>query len=158
VLKVNLDGAFQPQTRQGGWGFIVRDETGHVRGAGAGQIKYASSALHAEAQACSEALQATAFWGMGVIQLETDSMILVKALQGSDYDRAPEGVLFRDMRISMQLNFSSCKIGYVPRSCNIAADKLASFGSTQEESRLLWLDYVPDAVNVIVASEYAEPS
>jgi ribonuclease HI len=67
------------ETRQGGWGFIVRDQYGEVRGSGAGRINYVASALQAEAPACMEAVHASAAWGMGCIELESDSTILVSA-------------------------------------------------------------------------------
>jgi hypothetical protein len=65
VLKINCDGSFQEARQSGGWGFVVRDSVGTVRGAGAGAIKYAASAIQTEAIACAEAASAAAEWGMG---------------------------------------------------------------------------------------------
>jgi hypothetical protein len=104
-----------------------------------------------------EAIQAAASWGMETIQVESDSAILVKALQCSEYDLAPEGVLSREMRIFIHLNFVSFKITHARCVCNKAAHCLAAIGSNQNEVRLIWPDYVPDIVNVVVASELAEP-
>jgi ribonuclease HI len=115
------------------------------------------SALHAEAMACLQALQAATEWGMVHVQIETDSTILVRALQGTEHDRCPEGLLFREMRIFLQLNFLSWSVNHVVRSCNNAAHLLAALGSNQSEVRLVWSDYVPGDVNVVVASESAEP-
>uniref|UniRef100_A0ACD5Z2Z1 Uncharacterized protein n=1 Tax=Avena sativa TaxID=4498 RepID=A0ACD5Z2Z1_AVESA len=36
MLKINIDGAFAADSGTGGWGFVVRDQTGAVRGSGAG--------------------------------------------------------------------------------------------------------------------------
>jgi hypothetical protein len=36
-LKVNSDGAFDPNTRSGGWGFTIRDEQGLMILAGSGK-------------------------------------------------------------------------------------------------------------------------
>jgi ribonuclease HI len=144
-------------TRQGSWGFVVRDDQGAVRGSGAGKINFAASVLQTEALACAKALHASAEWGMGSIHVETDSAVLVKALQSTDYDLAPEGVLFRDMRIFMKLNFNSYQVTHVSRTCNNVAHSLAAYGSNQEVIRLLWPDDVPDVVNVVVASESAKP-
>jgi hypothetical protein len=44
-----------------------------------------------------EALQAAADWGMLHIHIETDSMNLVRAMQASNFDLAPEGVIYRDL-------------------------------------------------------------
>jgi ribonuclease HI len=157
TLKVNVDGAYWEETRRGGWGFIVHDETGAVGGSGAGRINHAASVLQTEATACMEAIQAAASWGMETIQVESDSAILVKALQCSEYDLAPEGVLSREMRIFIHLNFVSFKITHAGCVCNKAAHCLAAIGSNQNEVQLIWPDYVPDIVNVVVASELAEP-
>jgi hypothetical protein len=46
-------------------------------------------------------------------------------------------------------------VTHVVRSCNSVADLLAAHVSNQSEVRLLWLDYVPDDVKVIVANESA---
>ena len=35
TLKINVDGAFHDATKSGSWGFVVRNRTGAVRGAGA---------------------------------------------------------------------------------------------------------------------------
>ncbi|OEL19119.1 hypothetical protein BAE44_0019860 [Dichanthelium oligosanthes] len=51
-LKINIDGAFDANKKSGGWGFVIRDTDGHVVGAGARKINFASDALHIEAEAC----------------------------------------------------------------------------------------------------------
>jgi hypothetical protein len=79
-LKINTDGAFSSETRQGGWGFVVRDNMGDARGSGAGAVSHACSALQMEAHAIWEAAHAAADWGMGRIILETDSLTLVRVL------------------------------------------------------------------------------
>jgi ribonuclease HI len=98
MLKINTDGAFNPETCQGGWGFVVQDNLGDARGSGAGAVRHAWSALQMEAHAIWEAAHAAAGWGMGRIILETDSLILARAMQSTDYDLAPEGYLIRDIR------------------------------------------------------------
>jgi hypothetical protein len=157
TLKVNFDGSYHANTRHGGWGFVIRDEFGVVRGAGAGRLQYLGSALQAEIEACSEAVQAAVVWGMGRIQLETDSLILAKALESKAYDLAPEGVMLRDIRSFLQLNFIQVNVVHVNRMCNGVAHTLATYGASQQQVRLLWPDEVPDIVNVLVASESAEP-
>jgi hypothetical protein len=83
TIKINTDRAFDCDTRTGGWGFIARDATGSVRGAGAGRVNHAGSALQTEAVACAKALQAAADWGMSKITIETDALNLVSALKSS---------------------------------------------------------------------------
>jgi hypothetical protein len=73
------------------------------------KLKTANSALsrftaQAEAEACIHAPKAASDWGMVAVHVEADSQNLIKALQGPSFD-PPEGILYRDMRIFMNLNF-----------------------------------------------------
>jgi hypothetical protein len=158
MLKINTDGAYNADTNRGGWGFVIRDSYGDARGSGAGAVTYAGSALHMEAQACSEALHAAVQWGMVNITLETDSSILARALQSKDYDLLPEGVIFRDIRAFIRLNFWSVDVTFVPRTCNKVAHLIAAYGAHQNAERLLWPENVLDDVKGLVASESVVPN
>ena len=54
--------------------------------AGAGRINVVHDALRAEVQACLATLYATIDQGISQILLETDSSIIVEALQSCSYD------------------------------------------------------------------------
>jgi hypothetical protein len=105
-LKINCDGSYITDTRHGGWGFVVRNANGEVRGVGAGRMDAVARAAHAEAEACSQALQLAASWSMMEVIIEADSANLIKALQSVEFDLAPEGVIYRDIRSFIGLNFS----------------------------------------------------
>lgn len=55
-LKLNVDESFNVADASGGWGFVVRDDTGDVVLSAAGRILHAQDPLHAEAEACRQAL------------------------------------------------------------------------------------------------------
>jgi hypothetical protein len=55
-LKINCDGSFLPGSETGGWGFVVRDAQGCVRGASAGRLNAVAGPAHAEAEACYKAV------------------------------------------------------------------------------------------------------
>lgn len=93
-LKINCDGAFNAADGTGGWGFVIRDSEGDVRGSGAGWIRNAATATRAEAEACAAALQAASEWGMVNVEVESDCQVLVKAVKSKDYDLAQEGMVF----------------------------------------------------------------
>ena len=120
-------------------------------------LDHVTTAIQTEAIACCEALRAAAAWGMGCVILETDCANLKHALQTKEFDLSPEGVIFRDIRSFIQMNFISCEVVYCPRDCNKVADALAAFGASQSVYRLGWLESVPDFVNVLLASELSEP-
>jgi hypothetical protein len=156
TLKINCDGAFFSETGTGGWGFVIRDRDGAVRGSGAGHLEQAASAAFTEAQACQEALQAAAAWGMIHLQVETDAQNLVTALKNGSLDRTPEGVIYRDIRAFIQMNFLSVSFSYCPRLCNKLAHDVAAFGVSRQDSRSLWLESLPVDVHVPVTSMFAE--
>jgi ribonuclease HI len=131
---------------------------GVVRGAGAGKIVHLASAASAEAQACAQALQAAADWGMLNITIESDAQNLIRALESTDFDLAPEGVIYRDIKIFINLNFESVKLNFRPRSCNKVAHAIAAMDAREENQCRLWLDSVPDSVRVLLVSDYAVPS
>jgi hypothetical protein len=43
LLKVNVDGAFRDLDKNGGWGYVIRDERGEVIQSGLGRIMYAAN-------------------------------------------------------------------------------------------------------------------
>ena len=48
VLKINCDGAFRSETLIGGWGFVIRDDSGVAIKSGAENYTHLMDALHAE--------------------------------------------------------------------------------------------------------------
>ncbi|RLN23608.1 hypothetical protein C2845_PM07G01170 [Panicum miliaceum] len=105
--KINIDAAYCANDLKGAWGFIVRDSEGQASMAGGGCLAVVKDALCAEAHACVAALEAAADSGMQNIVVETDSQVLVKALQTSELDRAMGGVLFREAKFLMETMFVS---------------------------------------------------
>jgi ribonuclease HI len=89
-LKINTDGAFDVVRKTGGWGFVVRDNTGQIRGAGAVALQLVASAGQAEAYACEEVVRSAADWGMVDVSIKTDAWNLVRALHGTEFDRTLE--------------------------------------------------------------------
>jgi hypothetical protein len=134
ILKLNIDGSFHAANKSGGWGFVIHDRDGDVRGSGAGHLSSVASAAQAEAHAC--AIQAAVAWGMTQVQIEADSQNLIRALQSKDYDLAPDGVIYRDVRLSLSLNFDKVLFSFVSRDCNKIAHCLAAYGTDRQEASL----------------------
>jgi hypothetical protein len=66
--------------------------------ADAGNLDNVHDALCAEAHTCLIAITTTADQGIMQIQLESDSMVLVKALKSPDYDLSAGGTMFREAK------------------------------------------------------------
>lgn len=129
AIKINVDGSMNADTTTGGWGFVLRDELGHARGAAAGFMSHVQDALHAEAMACLQSLLAAQDWGLTKVHVETDALKLVQAIKSDENDMALNGILFQEIKCFARLNFSSFHISYCPRACNKVADALASYGA-----------------------------
>jgi hypothetical protein len=104
-----------------------------------------------------QAVQAAADWGMGRVHFESDSQNLVRALQSTDFDLAPEGIIYRDIRSFVMLHFISAEFLFCPWGCNKVAHALAVLGAGQSKAKMLWPESVPNSVSDLVASEFAEP-
>jgi hypothetical protein len=93
---------------------------------------------------------------MAKIHIETDSTILAEALSTNKYDRMAAGVIFKEARAFMHLNFQSCVSSLSPRACNRVAHKLAAIGASCEpDSLFLFAETAPDDVRLLVASDSA---
>jgi hypothetical protein len=113
-----------------------------------------ASPFQAEALACWKALLFAADRGMMMVEMESDCVTLKQALSSKDFDSAPEGVLFREMKFFMLSSFNDVKIMSISSLCNSVAHSLAS-----EETRLLggaqnlWPEGNPDFVNSLLAND-----
>jgi hypothetical protein len=157
-IKINIDASFQAKELTGGWGFVARNYLGEVLGAGAGRISHVASAACAEAQACAAAVRQVAEWGMTRVIIESDAVNLVNAVQTTKHDLAPEGVIYRDIKSFVNLNFESVSFVYSPRVCNKVAHALAALGASGQEACRLWTDVLPNDVMVLVASDLTVPA
>ncbi|KAK1629167.1 hypothetical protein QYE76_003482 [Lolium multiflorum] len=89
---------------------------------------------------------------------QTDSQLLVQALKNNDDDFGPCGVLIKEIKETLYLNFFCFSVEYCPRACNSVADALAAFGSKlRDETQTVWSGHAPDFVLVHVNSDVAVP-
>jgi hypothetical protein len=153
-LKVNTDASFREGTRSDEWGCVIHNEEGKIEGAGMGKITVVSSILQAEAKACLEAMRFATEQCMMAIELETDYLNLKNAIQSSEWDQAPEGMLISELRFFICSSFNVVSLFHVPRSCNVAAYSLAQEGAALNPgSRLVWLENFPAFVSDLVAND-----
>jgi hypothetical protein len=90
------------------------------------------------------------------IQIETYAQVLLRALQSKDLDLILEGVIYRALRVLLQLNFNHVSLSYDPRACNNLAHSIAAYGARQQNSGLHWSESLPDDVRVMT-SKFVEP-
>lgn len=128
TYKINTDGTYDQKTRKGGWGFVIRDKHGDLLASGAGNIKYAASALHAEAMAVNRGILYASQMGMTRIIIEMDNTVLAYSLKRNEIDRSAVGSLVHQARDLMRFEFSYCNVSICNRCCNKVTDCLASYG------------------------------
>jgi hypothetical protein len=153
-MKINIDGSYREETRTGGWGFVIRNDAGEIECAGAGQINAVSGSLQAESMACLQALRVAAEQGMMTIEVETDCQTLKNALQSTEWDAAPEGMIFRELKFFIGASFNDVLLLFAPRSCNAVAHRLAQEGIALDPgSSMFWLVSFPTLVTELVARD-----
>jgi hypothetical protein len=94
VLKINIDGAFRPESLNGAWGFVIRDHEGVGVIAGGSNIGPTHDALMAETFAFKKGLEAAAHFGISKVIIETDSSVLKEAVTTTGHDLSFGGGLF----------------------------------------------------------------
>lgn len=127
-VKINFDAAYSNNTGSGAWGCVARSDQGEFLAAAAGKLDHLTGPLHAEAEACVKAVEASAGMGLHRVHFESDSQVLVKALKSDDYERSMIGVLLREIRSLCFANFDSFDFGFCSRDCNKVAHELAAYG------------------------------
>ncbi|XP_073357718.1 uncharacterized protein [Aegilops tauschii subsp. strangulata] len=75
-IKINIDGSFRPDERNGGWGAVFRDHVGDVLVCASRFLPNILNALHSEMLAAEIALHLASDLGMGRVYLETDALLL----------------------------------------------------------------------------------
>ena len=121
-----MDGAFCSRTRQGGWGFIIRDHLGIMIAGGAGPSPCLVSAEHAEAIACSKAVEFAQVQGFSHAILETDALEVKRQLDCFDSSNTSVlGRLYDDLKFHIR-DQGLWKVSHTHRLGNIAAHSLAA--------------------------------
>jgi hypothetical protein len=89
---------------------------------------------------------------MSQIILKTDSTILVDALQSHSYDFSASGVLFREAKFLMSMNFFSSRCCSCATLNNRCAHELGRIGLNWDPDRsLVWIDPLPEFVQSLVS-------
>ena len=87
-----------------------------------------TDAFYAETLALSHAVQVADQFGVGRAVFETDCINLKTAMNTTDYDLGPLGILISDIRHRLRFNFIDARVVYAPRGCNKPAHVFSRFG------------------------------
>lgn len=153
-LKINCDASFNPITKDGGWGFIIRDSDGDIVSAGRGRVDALLSALQAEAIACLHGVQKATDLGIGRAILETDAALICQAIAAQSADLSLAGhFLIHELKDAVMNNFISLQVNYVLRCCNKVAHELTVLGCRCSEGDDPILDVLPTCIMSLVSND-----
>ncbi|XP_056856670.1 uncharacterized protein LOC130506077 [Raphanus sativus] len=128
-LKCNSDAAWLKEERSGGAGWILRDHRGRLIWAGAKKLAEVRSAIEAEAEAVRWALQTVTGFGYDRVQFETDSLQLMRMINGEEETWPLLEPIIQEIAALMSMR-EEITVVYYPRSGNKTADRIARETST----------------------------
>jgi ribonuclease HI len=154
VLKFNIDGAFTPGHSHAGWGVIARDYRGEVVAATAGRSENITDAFQAELAAAVQALRLAEQLGVIHVVMETDSQLLMLALNRREADASAQALILDELKFQIRTNFSFCDVVACKREFNRPVHELARIGWSCDVNRaLLWEYEVPAPLAGLVSGE-----
>lgn len=132
-LKVNVDSAWVNDSRRGGAGVVIRDESGAFVTAAACNFEDGGGPAHMEAMSLRFGLQLASTLGPGPFLFECDSLCTVNALAKPSVDRSFVGPVVDDCKHFLG-RLPGSRVVFAPRCCNRIADRLAKFGAFSDQS------------------------
>ncbi|XP_062014464.1 uncharacterized protein LOC133730996 [Rosa rugosa] len=140
-LKIKIDGAFDAVTSNGGIGVVVRNEERLGVAAFARPFVHAHSALNMEVEACRVGLLLGIHQGWSEIEVESDSTLLIAALNREEQDFSEVGRVLEDCKDYMSA-FQFIQVRHIYREANGVAHRLAHLARV---GRLddMWLGETP---------------
>ncbi|XP_061990640.1 uncharacterized protein LOC133709052 [Rosa rugosa] len=151
-LKINVDGAFRADVGCGGIGVVVRDDVGMGIAALARSFLHAHSVLNMEAEACRAGLLLSIHQGWPEIEIESDSAILVAALNSGEKNFSEVSRILDDCKDYMS-SFQSVRIRHIYREANCVADRLAHLASLFYIDDV-WLEETPAIIQDVLYNDY----
>ncbi|KAE8807831.1 retrotransposon unclassified [Hordeum vulgare] len=110
MIKINTDGSFVPGQEGSGWGVIARDAAGEVIAARAGRQDHVQDAFALEVYALAHAISLAADLGLVRVTFETDSSLLLEAMDLARVDASAYAAVIEDLKFQLKIWFSKHKI------------------------------------------------
>jgi ribonuclease HI len=143
-LKVNVDGSFHLEEREGAAAAVIRDCEGKFIAASSVFLTNISSAATAEAMAMREGLALANRLGCNNIIMESDSKETVDACTGSEIWWGESAAIFADC-VDLAALIDKVSFKHCPREANEVAHEIAS-NSFSSRNSYNWVDEPSDFI------------
>jgi ribonuclease HI len=127
--KVNTDGSFSHRDHSGGTGFVIRNCTGNILGAGCSAMPKYQDMEEAEVTAALHGIKLAIELGFPKVCVELDCALVVTAIRSQEQDRPTYWSTYEEAKKLLKA-FQDLTITLVKRDCNSVADHLANFART----------------------------
>jgi ribonuclease HI len=154
-VKLNCDAVLDERGRCFGLGGILRDEKGFVLAAWSCSRSGLPAPAAAEASALFHGINACKSMGISSLIIESDSLVIVSAVQDIEASSSRYGHLVDDITELLRF-FSNWKIVHVRRSSNRAAHVLAR-AALRNDMDCNWILDVPGCIRDIIVEEQSAP-
>jgi ribonuclease HI len=143
-LKVNVDGSFHLEEREGAAGAAIRDCEGKFIAASSVFLTNISSAGVVEAMAMREGLALANRLGCSTVIMESDSLETIDACTGSESWWGESAAIFADC-VDLAALIDKVAFKHCPREANEVAHEIAS-NSYSTRNSYNWVDEPPDFI------------
>ncbi|CAH9075012.1 unnamed protein product [Cuscuta epithymum] len=154
-VKINTDAAVKTGSGSMGLEWIARSSEGEFIVGGAINRTGVFLPREAEALAVREALSWLKEAGWDHIDLETDSLQLIKSIQSGE-DESSFGVIVGDIR-ELSTSFNDITFAHVRRSANRAAHDMAKAADSMSGCHI-WFSFHPDCISASLNHDYINTS
>lgn len=154
VLKINVDGAFSPETGSAALGVIIRDWLGLPVLMAGRILLHCRDVEEAEAMACLEGIRMGARWPEKDVILESDCATVIEKLSLSEIDRSLVAPVIRDA-LREKSHLKSLRIVKGGREQNKVAHELAHRARCLGESKV-WFANFPECFTTLACKDIVD--
>ncbi|KAK8493194.1 hypothetical protein V6N11_062920 [Hibiscus sabdariffa] len=147
IIKLNFDASLNLSDKSSVSGIIARNSLGHIKAACAFAHTPIDNVFVAEAMACADAINFAIDLGFRSIQMEGDSLTVIKKLVSPSIDRSIISPIILDIKSKLGF-FEKVTFSHVRRQGNQAAHALAKESLHLPLPRF-WNEAAPSAVESI---------
>ncbi|KAK9985249.1 hypothetical protein SO802_030200 [Lithocarpus litseifolius] len=153
LVKINCDGARFAKENRTGFGVVIRNSKGLVFGSLSKLVLQAYSPLEIEGMAAATALDFASDLGFQRAILETDSLVLVKALSDETEFFSTVGLVLDEIRQKVNF-FDELHYSHVKREGNMVAHMLARH-AIRVSDVVVWMEDVPPPLFPVLLADIA---